>query len=218
MELYSKGSRGEMVKLIQRALHLIPDGIFGPLTEEAVMTYQREHGLTPDGVVGPATLAKLLPAVTASALALKRSSRHIREIIVHCTATPEGKDYTVSDIRRWHTTPVSQGGRGWKDIGYHYVVYRDGTVHTGRDVNISGAHCTNHNSYSIGVCYVGGCATDGKTPKDTRTAAQRMALVKLLKELRALYPQAKIYGHRNFAAKACPSFDALNEYKNIEKM
>ena len=207
-----------MVKLIQRALHLIPDGIFGPLTEEAVMTYQREHGLTPDGVVGPATLAKLLPAVTASALALKRSSRHIREIIVHCTATPEGKDYTVSDIRRWHTTPVSQGGRGWKDIGYHYVVYRDGTVHTGRDVNISGAHCTNHNSYSIGVCYVGGCATDGKTPKDTRTAAQRMALVKLLKELRALYPQAKIYGHRNFAAKACPSFDALNEYKNIEKM
>ena len=215
---YSKGSRGEMVKLIQRALHLIPDGIFGPLTEEAVMTYQREHGLTPDGVVGPATLAKLLPAVTASALALKRSSRHIREIIVHCTATPEGKDYTVSDIRRWHTTPVSQGGRGWKDIGYHYVVYRDGTVHTGRDVNVIGAHCTNHNSQSIGVVYVGGCATDGKTPKDTRTAAQRMALVKLLKELRALYPQAKIYGHRNFAAKACPSFDALNEYKNIEKM
>ena len=215
---YSKGSRGEMVKMIQRALHLIPDGIFGPLTEEAVMTYQREHGLTPDGVVGPATLAKLLPAVTASALALKRSSRHIREIIVHCTATPEGKDYTVSDIRRWHTTPVSQGGRGWKDIGYHYVVYRDGTVHTGRDVNVIGAHCTNHNSYSIGVVYVGGCATDGKTPNDTRTAAQRMALVKLLKELRALYPQAKIYGHRNFASKACPSFDALNEYKNIEKM
>lgn len=212
---YSKGSRGEMVKLIQRALHLIPDGIFGPLTEEAVMTYQRENGLTPDGVVGPATLAKLLPAVTASALALKRSSRHIREIIVHCTATPEGKDYTVSDIRRWHTTPVSQGGRGWKDIGYHYVVYRDGTVHTGRDVNVIGAHCTNHNSQSIGVVYVGGCATDGKTPKDTRTASQRMALVKLLKELRALYPQAKIYGHRNFAAKACPSFDAASEYRSI---
>ena len=215
MELYSKGSRGEMVRQIQKALHLYPDGIFGPLTEEAVMTYQRDHGLTPDGVVGPATLAKLLPAVTASALALKRSSRHIREIIVHCTATPEGKDFTVDDIRRWHTTPVSKGGRGWKDIGYHYVVYRDGSVHNGRNVNIIGAHCTNHNSYSIGVCYIGGCATDGTTPKDTRTAAQRMSLVTLLKDLRRLYPQAKIYGHRNFASKACPSFDAKAEYANL---
>jgi len=209
MELYKKGSRGEMVKQIQKALNLYPDGIFGKLTEEAVILYQREHGLRPDGVVGPATLAKLLPAVTTSALGLKRSSRHIREIIVHCTATPEGKDFTVADITRWHKD------RGFATIGYHYVVYRDGTIHNGRDVNISGAHCTNHNSISIGVCYVGGMDANNEKPKDTRTASQRMMLLKLLKELKALYPDAKIYGHRNFANKACPSFDAKAEYKEI---
>jgi N-acetylmuramoyl-L-alanine amidase len=198
-----------MVKQIQKALNLYPDGIFGKLTEEAVILYQREHGLRPDGVVGPATLAKLLPAVTTSALGLKRSSRHIREIIVHCTATPEGKDFTVADITRWHKD------RGFATIGYHYVVYRDGTIHNGRDVNISGAHCTNHNSISIGVCYVGGMDANNEKPKDTRTASQRMMLLKLLKELKALYPDAKIYGHRNFANKACPSFDAKAEYKEI---
>lgn len=132
--------------------------------------------------------------------------RTINEIIVHCSATPEGKDYTVKQIDQWHRQ------RGFDCIGYHYVVYRDGTVHKGRDEQRIGAHCKGHNANSIGVCYIGGCATDGKTPKDTRTAAQKAALVKLLRELRQRYPKAIIHGHRDFAAKACPSFDATKEY------
>lgn len=135
--------------------------------------------------------------------------RRINEIIVHCSATPEGKDYTVGDIDRWHKA------RGWKGIGYHYVVYRDGSVHAGRNEAEAGAHCYGHNINSIGVCYIGGLAADGKTPKDTRTAEQRVALRRLLTSLKRKYPNASIHGHRDFAHKACPSFDATSEYKDI---
>lgn len=135
--------------------------------------------------------------------------RIINKIIVHCTATPEGKNYTVDTIRKWHIA------KGWSDIGYHYVIYLDGSVHKGRDEKIVGAHCLGQNANSIGVCYVGGVATDGKTPKDTRTEAQKQSLIDLLKKLKAKYPKASIFGHRDFAAKACPSFDAKTEYKNL---
>lgn len=135
--------------------------------------------------------------------------RKINEIIVHCAATPEGKNFKAADIDRWHRE------RKMKCIGYHYVVDLDGTVEPGRPENEIGAHCLEHNQNSIGVCYVGGLAADGKTPKDTRTAAQKEALLALLKKLRAKYPKASIHGHRDFAAKACPSFDATTEYKNI---
>lgn len=135
--------------------------------------------------------------------------RIINKIIVHCTATPEGKNYTVDTIRKWHIA------KGWSDIGYHYIIYLDGSVHKGRDEKIVGAHCLGQNANSIGVCYVGGVATDGKTPKDTRTEAQKQSLIDLLKKLKAKYPKASIFGHRDFAAKACPSFDAKTEYKNL---
>lgn len=193
------GSRGNEVKTLQSKLNLIADGIFGPITEEVVKDFQKKNGLTADGVVGPSTWDKL--GVT--------NSRYINEIIVHCSATAEGKDFTVADIKKWHLA------RGFSDIGYHYVIYRDGSINKGRDESKIGAHCTGHNSHSIGVCYIGGCASDGKTPKDTRTAAQKAALVKLLKQLKAKYPRAKIYPHYKFAAKACPSFNAEEEYKNI---
>jgi N-acetylmuramoyl-L-alanine amidase len=135
--------------------------------------------------------------------------RKIDEILVHCAATPEGKDFTVEDIDKWHKA------RGFKKIGYHFVIYNDGSIHKGRDIEEVGAHCTGHNSRSIGICYIGGVAKDGKTPKDTRTEPQKIALLELLKELKVKYPKAKIYGHRDFANKACPSFDAKTEYKNI---
>lgn len=136
-----------------------------------------------------------------------KEMRKIEKIILHCSATPEGKDYTVDDIRRWHTNPVSRGGRGWSDIGYHYVVYRDGSVHAGRPESKTGAHCAGHNRHSIGVCYIGGLAHDSKTPKDTRTPAQRSALRQLVEELRRKYPGATVHGHREFARKACPCFE-----------
>lgn len=137
------------------------------------------------------------------------AKRKITEIIVHCSATPEGKDFTVADITRWHKQ------RGFRTIGYHYVIYRDGSVHTGRPDGEIGAHCVGHNAVSIGICYIGGLAADGKTPKDTRTNEQREALIMLLRRLHAKYPNAKIYGHRDFAAKACPSFDARKEYADL---
>ena len=131
--------------------------------------------------------------------------RKITKIILHCSATPEGKDYTVEQIRQWHTLPKPKGN-GWKDIGYHFVVYRDGSIHKGRPVEQIGAHCTGHNANSIGVCYIGGCAADGETPKDTRTAAQKEALRRLVAELQTQYPGATVHCHNEFANKACPSF------------
>lgn len=149
--------------------------------------------------------------------------RKITEIIVHCSATAEGKDYTVADIDKWHRA------RGFKKIGYHYVVYRDGSVHVGRSENEIGAHCQGHNANSIGVCYIGGLTTDGKTAKDTRTPAQKQALKKLLIGLKKKYPGAKILGHRDTSpdknhdgkiekwewVKECPSFDAKTEYAGL---
>lgn len=132
--------------------------------------------------------------------------RQIKEIIIHCSATAEGRDYTVADIDRWHKA------RGWKDIGYHYVVYRDGSVHTGRGLEQIGAHCTGHNAKSIGICYIGGLASDGKTPKDTRTPAQKEALRSLVAKLREQYPTATIHGHNEFANKACPCFNVQTEF------
>ena len=194
------GSRGNEVKVLQEKLNLKADGIFGPLTEEAVKDFQRSNGLEVDGIVGANTLSKLNLSV---------NKRTIKELIVHCSATPEGKDYSVDTIRQWHLQ------RGFSDIGYHYVIYRDGSIHIGRDESIIGAHCTGHNTNSIGVCYIGGCASDGKTPKDTRTTEQKQSLVKLLKELKTKYPQASIHSHKDFANKACPSFDATKEYSSI---
>lgn len=214
----SKGSKGNKVKELQRLLHLQVDGIFGLLTEEAVKEFQKANGLIVDGIVGDKTWAKLQSQSTT----LKLSKRSINEIIVHCTATKEGINFTVADIRKMHLA------RGFSDIGYHYLIYIDGSVHNGRDVNISGAHCLNHNSHSIGVCYVGGLDFSGRA-KDTRTKEQKEALTNLIKSLKLLYPKAKVLGHRDTSPdlngdglvepsewiKACPCFDVTKEYIHI---
>lgn len=217
MIYYKRGSTGAVVKQIQEALFLLADGIYGAMTEDAVKVFQRENGLTVDGIVGPATLAKLIPQ------RLKKSERKITEIIIHCSATPDGKDYTVDDIRRWHKQ------RGYSDVGYHYIVYRNGQLVQGRDVNIIGAHASGHNAHSIGICYIGGMSADNTRPEDTRTLRQKGRLLSLLVDLRMLYPNARIIGHRDLSEdkngdgiidssewmKACPSFDAKSEYHRI---
>ena len=131
--------------------------------------------------------------------------RKINKLIVHCTATPEFKDFTLEDVRGWHVK-----GNGWSDIGYHFVIELDGSIHKGRSVGTMGAHCVGEN-HNIGICYVGGCDADMK-PKDTRTEEQKAALVDLIEDIKEEYPTIQVYGHRDFAEKECPSFDARAEY------
>ena len=214
MQILKKGSKGDDVIALQHLLNIegykvTIDGDFGAKTETAVKMLQKAHGLADDGIVGAKTWAVLGVKPQNVPLNLKKSTRTITEIIVHCTATPEGQATTTEQIKHYHMT------HGWTDIAYNYVIELDGSIHNGRDVNKVGGHTTNHNAHSIGVVYVGGLAKDGKTAKDTRTEAQKASLLKLLKQLKALYPKAVIYGHRNFANKACPCFDAKNEYKAI---
>ena len=133
--------------------------------------------------------------------------RNLTEIIVHCTATPEGREVTQADLYRWHVVD-----RGWSDIGYHYLVQLDGTVVPCRPMEKDGAHVKGRNKGTVGISYAGGVDAKGN-PKDTRTGAQKAALTELLVGLLRQYPTiAKISGHRDYAAKACPSFDATGEY------
>ncbi len=134
--------------------------------------------------------------------------RKIDKIIVHCTATKAGSDIKAADVDRYHRM------RGFDCIGYHYLVCLDGTVEQGRAEELIGAHCKGRNANSIGVAYVGGLNSEGK-PADTRTEAQRISLLTLLKDLKRRFPSAVICSHRNFAAKACPCFDATKEYANL---
>ncbi len=136
--------------------------------------------------------------------------RKIDKIIVHCSATREGQDITVDTIRKWHVE-----GRGWSDIGYHFYIDINGKIWKGRNIDKSGAHTLGENKSSIGLCYCGGVETDGKTPKDTRTEQQKESLLHVLKTLKAMFPDASIHSHNEFANKACPSFDATNEYKGL---
>lgn len=135
--------------------------------------------------------------------------RTINQIIIHCSATPAGKNIGATTIRAWHLE------RGFSDIGYHYVIRLDGTIEHGRPVGQIGAHCQNHNRNSIGICYVGGLSYDGKYPKDTRTPAQREALCKLVHQLLSQYPNATVHGHNEFANKACPCFDVQQWKKEV---
>lgn len=139
--------------------------------------------------------------------------RKIDKLIIHCTATPEGREVSVNTIRKWHLD------RGWRDIGYHFVIDLLGEVHEGRPIEQTGAHTKGHNFDSIGIAYVGGVEAkkiDGKwVPKDTRTELQKEALDDLLCYLKILYASAKVYGHNDFSTKACPSFNARAEYEWI---
>lgn len=146
--------------------------------------------------------------------------RKIDMIVVHCTATKECRDVSAAEIDIWHR---QRGFRMAADIpgksrsiGYHYVIRLDGSVEAGRPEEAAGAHCRGYNSRSIGIVYAGGLDSHGR-PKDTRTAAQKAAMLKLIEELLRKYPGASVHGHREFAAKACPCFDARSEYSGFEK-
>lgn len=104
----------------------------------------------------------------------------VEEIILHCSATVEGKPFTAADIDRWHRE------RGFRKIGYHYVIDLDGKIEVGRELFEDGAHCIGHNSKAIGICYIGGLGKDGK-PKDTRTIEQKEVLFEVIYTLMEKY-------------------------------
>lgn len=141
--------------------------------------------------------------------------KELKYLVIHCTATREGREVSAAEIRRWHTSPVSAGGRGWKQVGYTDLVHLNGSVErlvaNNEDAWVDDWEITNgakgYNSVSRHVVYAGGVAADGKTAKDTRTAAQKAALEKYVKDFHAAHPKVKIIGHNQVAAKACPSFD-----------
>ena len=125
--------------------------------------------------------------------------RKINKIILHCSATMMGKNFTAKDIDQWHRR------QGFQMIGYHYVILLDGTVEIGRPLEIPGAHTYGHNADSIGICYIGGLDEEGNSC-DTRTKAQRIAMKKLIDNLLVRYANATVHGHREFANKECPCF------------
>ena len=135
--------------------------------------------------------------------------RIITLIILHCSGTPEGVRLAFEDCKRDHIEH-----RKFKDIGYHYYIERDGSLHEGRALEEVGAHCLHHNKHSIGICYEGGLDANGEAA-DTRTEAQRDTLLDLLIRLKQQFPNALIFGHNEFdSTKRCPCFDA-EEYRMV---
>lgn len=140
-----------------------------------------------------------------------KTTRDIDFLVVHCTATPQGRWHDARDIDLWHKR------RGFAGIGYNFVVKLNGDIEKGRDLDATPAHVAGYNTRSIGIVYVGGVDKNTLKSKDTRTEAQKRSLEALLRALRRRYPKAKIWGHRDFPGvrKACPCFDAKREYEKI---
>jgi N-acetylmuramoyl-L-alanine amidase len=148
--------------------------------------------------------------------------RRIDHLVIHCSGNFQGQDVKAQSIIDFHKAPVSKGGRGWRVGGYHYIIELNGNVvatYPHSQVT-NGARGINTNS--IHICYVGGLEAKREGVnyanhkiKDTRTAEQRTSMLQLLINLRKMYPLAKISGHRDWANKGCPSFDAKNEFKLI---
>lgn len=136
--------------------------------------------------------------------------RKITLIIVHCSATKPGHDIGAAEIRRWHTRD-----NGWDDIGYHYVIRRDGKVESGRPLERAGAHTYGNNADSIGICLAGGISATGKA-ESNYTPEQWTALARLVSELVGSFPGAGVFGHRDFARKDCPCFDAKAWWEGVK--
>ena len=138
--------------------------------------------------------------------------------IVHCSATPAGKDYSAEDIRKWHVQE-----NGWQDIGYNYVIRRDGTLELGRDLNAdlhdvmreTGAHTKGYNKTGIGVCLIGG-VDKYLRPVANYTAQQYTTLLSLGLYVQAFYPDIEFLGHNDLSPKSCPCFDVRSFFAHIQ--
>jgi len=135
--------------------------------------------------------------------------RIVNEIIVHCSATKPSQDVSMETIRGWHVND-----NNWSDIGYHWVIERNGTIKAGRPEERSGAHCKDHNSQSIGVCVVGGI-NDAGAPDANFALPQYASLKLVIDDIRMRHTITKLSGHRDYSSKACPSFDVNAWYGEI---
>lgn len=150
--------------------------------------------------------------------------KELKYLVIHCTATREGREVSATEIRRWHTSPVAQGGRGWKQVGYTDLFHLNGSVErlvaNNEDNWVDDWEVTNgaqgYNSVSRHIVYAGGIAYDGKTPKDTRTTGQLAAMAAYVKAFHEKHPKVRIVGHNQLnAGKACPSFDVRAWLKTV---
>ena len=121
--------------------------------------------------------------------------RSINKIIVHCADTYHDMDIGVEEIRQWHLD------RSFNDIGYHFVIRRDGTLEIGRPIDVQGAHVSGLNKHSIGICLVGG------KPRFNFRDVQMNQLRETVRDLLVTYPDATVHGHNEYSDKACPDFD-----------
>ncbi len=145
----------------------------------------------------------------------------LKYLIIHCSATPEGREVSAADIRRWHLSPPPQG-RGWHQVGYTDLVHLNGDIErlvkNNEDAFVDNWEITNGakglNSVSRHIVYAGGVDRNLK-PCDTRAAQQKEALAKYVKDFVQRFPNAKVAGHNQFAAKACPSFDVPKWLREI---
>lgn len=136
--------------------------------------------------------------------------RELNRIILHCTATRAGQQVNVKQIDKWHRD------RGWSGVGYHYVIYANGEIATGRNIRKKGAHVKGHNHDSVGVAYVGGL-DNNLVPQDTMTMPQEMAFLHLVNSLRVVFGDMSVHGHNEFSSKSCPSFNVQEKYKFLNK-
>ena len=217
MNTIKKGSRGTDVTTLQKKLGIVADGVFGTDTERAVKSWQVRHGLIPDGIVGPSTWSSL--GITVR--------RPIDAIVIHCTAGAQTQN--ARQVVDYHTRSKAAGGLGWSVPGYHYIIEPDGNIVNTLSEAVPSNGVKGHNDHIINISYIGGIDSKGRGI-DNRTPAQKAALIKLLKELRPRYPNARIMGHRDIAStdtnhngiidpwervKECPCFDAIPEYSKI---
>lgn len=222
------GRRGpntiKAIKSFQKHAELQVDGVAGPMTQAALKEAAApigKHKAEPNKAAIENSEAlpadkgrKAVRMSKAKTVVIGRTSRTIKELIIHCTATPEGRDVTMKDVGSWHKQ------RGWNRPGYHYLVRLNGKIEIGCPIGQRGIHTRGHNTGTVSISYAGGCTKDMKKAKDTRTPAQKASMLWLAKALCNDYPINKISGHNQYASKACPSFkvqkDALGNIKGFK--
>lgn len=187
------------------------DGVFGRKTDAAADLWLMNGGAATSTLLKPETAQIMLQGARQYA---------INEVIVHCSATrPDWMHNApfvdqVAEIKRWHTDPVAQGGRGWRNIGYHWLISRSGQILSGRKETEIGAHVEGYNNGTIGICLIGGAGSSETDRFDQHfTAAQDTTLRQLLQGIGMRTAIRKISGHNQYAAKACPGFNVPNWLK-----